>query len=68
MSGSQIVLKMHYICRNNQKEKCVEIAYSELSQKENEILVHEINGNWDFINEQISKSFNGQKTIVKKLK
>ena len=49
-------------------EKNVEISYSELSKKENEMLIKEISDNWEFINEQISKSFKGQKTIVKKLR
>ena len=48
-------------------EKCVEIDYSELSSKENAILVKAIEDNWDFLNEQITKSFNGEKTVVKNL-
>ena len=41
----------------------MEIAESELSQKENEMLVAAINRHWDFINKQITKVFNGEKTI-----
>ena len=52
----------------NETATSVEIAYSELSAKENALLVQVISDNWDFINEQITKSFNGQKTIIKKLK
>ena len=44
-------------------EQCVEVAESELSAKENEMLVAAINNHWAFINEQITKVFNGEKTI-----
>ncbi len=44
-------------------EQCVEIAESELSAKENEMLVAAINRHWEFINEQITKVFNGGKTV-----
>lgn len=43
--------------------KCVEIAESELSEKDNEMLVAAINHHWKSINEQITKVFNGEKTI-----
>lgn len=43
--------------------RCVEIAESELSSKENEMLVAAINRHWDAINEQITRTFNGEKTI-----
>lgn len=46
----------------------VEIAYSSLTKKENDVLLKSITDNWDFINDQISKTFNGEKTIVRKLK
>jgi len=42
---------------------CVEIAESELSAKDNEMLVDAINRHWEFINEQITRAFNGEKTI-----
>ena len=45
-------------------EKCIEVAYSELSAKENEMLISAIDRHWDFINEQISKTFRGEKTIA----
>ena len=48
--------------------KCVEIAESSLSAKDNEMLLRVIEDNWDFINNQISRSFKGEKTIVKSLK
>ena len=44
-------------------EKCVEIAESELSTKDNEMLVAAINRHWERINEQITTTFNGEKTI-----
>lgn len=46
---------------------CVEIAESSLNSKENELLVKSIEDNWEFLNNQITKSFNGEKTIVKNL-
>ncbi len=48
-------------------EKCVEIAETLLSNKENEMLVRAIEKHWDFINEQITRTFNGEKTLVKKI-
>lgn len=44
-------------------KQCVEIAESTLSTKENEMIVAAINRHWDFINKQITKAFNGEKTI-----
>ena len=41
----------------------MEIAESELSAKDNEMLVDAINRHWEFINEQITRAFNGEKTI-----
>ena len=49
-------------------EQCVEIADSELTSKENEMLVNAIDKNWEYINEQISKAFKGEKTKVRELK
>ena len=51
-----------------QGEKNVEIHESTLSQKENELLVRIINDNWDYINDQLTKSFNGEKTVVKEIR
>ena len=45
-------------------KKCVEIAESELSTKENKMLTDAINRHWDYINEQITKTFNGEKTVA----
>ena len=44
-------------------EQYVEIAESQLSVKENEMLIDAINRHWEVINEQISRVFNGEKTI-----
>ena len=41
----------------------MEIAESELNARENEVLVAAINRHWTFINEQITRVFNGEKTI-----
>ena len=43
-------------------EQCVEIEYSALSASENKMIVNAINNHWAFINEQISKTFRGEKT------
>ena len=48
-------------------QKCIEIAYSGLTAKENEMLMSAISSHWEFINEQISKTFRGEKTVVKDL-
>lgn len=45
-------------------EKCIEIAYSELSSKDNEMIMTAIDHHWSFINEQITKTFRGEKTIA----
>lgn len=47
--------------------KCIEIAYSGLSAKENEMILSVLDANWDFINEQISRTFKGEKIKVKDL-
>ena len=44
-------------------QQCVEIAESSLSAKDNEMLVAAINRHWEFINEQVKKAFNGEKTV-----
>ena len=49
-------------------EKFIEEAYSKLSAKENAMITNAIDHNWDFINEQIDKTFAGKKTISKQLK
>ena len=49
-------------------EKQVEIYESTLSQKENELLIKIIDDNWDYIDKQLTKSFNGEKTQPKEIK
>ena len=44
-------------------QQCVEIAESTLSAKDNEMLVAAINRHWEFINENVTRAFNGEKTI-----
>ena len=51
-----------WIERNGQQ--CVEIAESELSAKDNEMIVAAINRHWKFINDQVTKAFNGEKTVL----
>ena len=48
--------------------KNVEIHESLLSSKENDLLVKIIDDNWDYINEQMTKSFDGKKTQPKEIK
>ena len=50
-----------WIERNGQQ--CVEIAESELSAKDNEMIVAAINRHWKSINDQVTKAFNGEKTV-----
>ncbi len=50
-----------WIERNGQQ--CVEIAESELSAKDNEMIVAAINRHWEAINDQVTKVFNGEKTV-----
>lgn len=47
--------------------KCIEVAYSELTAKENEQLLQAIDKHWEFLNDQITKTFNGEKTIIKNI-
>ena len=51
-----------WIERNGQQ--CVEIAESELSAKDNEMIVAAINRHWKSINDQVTKAFNGEKTVL----
>ena len=49
-------------------QKQVEIYESSLSAKENDLLLRIINANWEYINKQLTKSFNGEKTYPKEIK
>ena len=46
---------------------CVEIAESSLSPKDNKMLVDAITAHWDFINDQITRCFNGERTVSKNI-
>ncbi len=46
---------------------CVEIAESSLLPKDNKMLVDAINNHWQFINDQITRCFNGERTISKNI-
>lgn len=46
----------------------VEIYESTLSTKENKLLVQIIQDNWEYVDSQLSKSFEGIKTEVKEIK
>lgn len=50
------------------KERDVEIYESSLSTKENELLVQIIRENWEYIDQKLTKSFEGLKTEVKEIK
>ena len=56
------IIKKIWIEKNGQQS--VEIAESQLSAKDNEMLGAAINRHWKFINEQITRTFNGEKTIA----
>jgi len=47
--------------------KCIEIAESELSAKENNMIVQAIDKHWTLINEQITLTFRGEKTELKNI-
>ena len=46
---------------------CVEVAESFLSKKDTQLVVEAIIRHWNFINNQITKSFNGEKTVIKNI-
>lgn len=48
-------------------EKKVEIYESTLSSRENDLLVKIINDNWEYIDAQLTKSFDGEKTTPKEI-
>ena len=47
--------------------KCIEIAESELSARENQMIVDAIDRHWEMINEQISMTFRGEKTVLRNI-
>ncbi len=48
-------------------QKYLEVAESELSAKDLDLLLDAIDRNWNFINEQIAKTFKGEKTKVRNI-
>ena len=63
--GSRHLTSVAKIWIESNGVKCIEIAYSYLSAKDNEMLLSAIDAHWEFINEQISKTFRGEKTKLK---
>lgn len=47
--------------------KNIEVAESILSAKDNAMLISAIDKHWDFLNEQITRTFNGEKTRVRNI-
>ena len=60
--GGRHLHSMAKIWIESNGEQCVEVAESQLSAKENKMIVDAINDHWQFINEQITKTFRGEKT------
>ena len=61
---------MHSVAKiwiESNREKCIEIAESSLSLRDNAMLVDAIDKHWLFLNEQITKTFEGKKTTIKNL-
>ena len=54
-----------WIERNGVKD--VEVAESQLSVKDTAMIVAAIDKHWEFLNEQITRTFNGEKTKVKNI-
>ncbi len=65
--GSRHLKSIAKIWIEKSGNKCIEVAESDLSAKDLEMLVSAIDQNWDFINEQITKAFKGEKTRIKNL-
>ena len=60
--GGRHLHSMAKIWIESNGEQCVEVAESLLSAKDNKMIVDAINNHWQFINEQISRTFRGEKT------
>lgn len=48
-------------------KRCIEVAESKLSSKDEKMIIHAIDNNWEYINEQISRCFKGEKTTIKNI-
>lgn len=49
-------------------EKKIEVAWSELSSDEEELILSVIDKHWDELNKQIDDVFAGKKTIIRRIK
>ncbi len=65
--GTRHMRSMAKIWIEQNGQKCVEIAESQLSRKDNEMIVSAIERHWEFINDQITRTFRGEKTKVKNI-
>ena len=65
--GSRHLRSVAKIWIEKNGEKCIEIAESELTAKENNMIVAAIDRHWEFLNDQISKTFRGEKTQPKNI-
>ena len=65
--GSRHLRSVAKIWIEKNGEKCIEIAESELTAKENNMIVAAIDRHWELLNNQISKTFRGEKTQPKNI-
>lgn len=65
--GSRHLKSVAKIWIESNGKKNIEIAYSTLSTKDNDMIIKAIDAHWEFINEQISRTFRGEKVKVKNL-
>lgn len=65
--GSRHLRSVAKIWIESNGKKCIEIAYSTLSTKDNDMIIKAIDTHWEFINKQISRTFRGEKVKVKNL-
>ena len=65
--GSRHLKSVAKIWIESNGEKGIEIAESELSAKENKMIVDAIDRHWDLLNEQINKTFRGEKPNPKNI-
>lgn len=65
--GSRHLRSVAKIWIESNGKKSIEIAYSSLSAKDNDMIIKAIERNWEFINDQISRTFRGEKVKVKNL-
>ncbi len=65
--GSRHLRSVAKIWIEKNGEKCIEIAESELPVKENNMIVAAIDRHWEFLNDQISKTFRGEKPQPKNI-